>query len=165
MAADPKLSELENSEREQALAYVRSRWSQYSSATRESRKDVATFVATINAGGAVTVLAFAGAALQNHKELAEARPLRLAILCFVLGVILTAVAHAIENDRLKRLFEKWREDVDSLYIDKLSFNQIRLEDARRAGQREFAFGRLIWAALVCFVIGAALGVLLLFGGR
>ncbi len=165
MAADPKLSGLDENEREQALAYVRSRWSQYSSATRDARKDSATFVATINAGGAAAILAFSGATLGKSGDISLALPLRLSILFFVFGVTLSAIAHVIESGRLNKLFADWRSGVDDLYNDKVSFNQLRLDDLSRAGNREPAFGRIVCGALICFMIGAFSGLILLFGGR
>jgi hypothetical protein len=160
-----KLSELPDEERDQVLAYVKSRWNQYANAARESRKDAANFVATINAGGAATVLAFAGAVLDKNAALAQALPLRIAICLFVLGMLLSALAHAAEHTRISGLFGKWRTDVDKLYNDVEAFGSIYDSDVKRASENEVVPLFLIWLALGCFGIGAGLGALLLLGGN
>lgn len=165
MAAEPKFSALKGEEREQALEYVRARWAQYSNATHEAYKNSATLIATINSGGATVVLAFAGAVYESNEKLANAVPLRISMLFFVLGIALTATAHVIESGRLNRLFLNWRNGVDHLYDDKLSFNKLRLDDVRQSGQQESAARNFIQAALFCFIIGAGFGVSLIFGGR
>jgi hypothetical protein len=165
MPIDQKFSELEDDERKQALDYIRARWAQYASATREVRKDSATFVATINAGGAATLLAFAGAAYSTNKELLSSAPLRFSLFFFVIGITLTATSHAIESARLNSLFEIWRDGVKKLYGDTLSLNKLIEDDIARSGRHQGAAERFITAALFCFAIGAIFGLCLLFGAR
>src|SRR6266852_6211782 len=162
MTKDRKLSEIEGEEREQALAYVKGRWSQYYSATREVRKDAATLIAAINAGGAAAGLAFAGAVIKETSALATSLSLKLAISFFVLGTFCSALAHAFEHGRLSDLFKKWRSAVARLYVDEVGFDKMQREDEKRSGEREGVAVALIWIALVCFGVGAVLGILLFF---
>jgi hypothetical protein len=159
-----KFSELEGDEREQVLGYVKSRWSQYYTASREARKDAANFIATANAGGAATLLAFAGAIVKESSPLAKALPLRFAIAFFAAGMLASALAHAVEYARLSGLFTRWRKDVDQLYADELIFDKMQRDDSTRASENEVIALLLIWIALACFGIGAGLGVLLLLNG-
>jgi hypothetical protein len=164
MAEEGKLSDLEGEEREQALAYVNRRWAQYSSATRDTRKDAAKLIAAVNAGGAAAVLAFMGAVMKEGSPVAKALPLKLLISSFVLGVLLCAFAHAVEHARLSGLFVRWRSDVDKLYADALAFDKMQQDDVDRSGENESVAIFFIWTALVCFGIGAGLGIFLLFEG-
>jgi hypothetical protein len=162
--SDSKFSELDNEEREQVVGYVRSRWAQYYTASREARKDAANFIATANAGGAATLLAFSGAILKESSPLAKAFPLRLAIVLFAAGMLASGLAHAVEYARLGGLFAYWRKDVDLLYNDKTIFKNMREDDSRRATENEVVALMLIWIALACFGIGVACGALLLLEG-
>jgi len=164
MTRDRKLSELEGEEREQALAYVKGRWSQYYSATREVRKDAATLIAAINAGGAAAGLAFVGAVMKEGSALATSLPLKLTIAFFVVGTLCSALAHAVEHVRLAYLFSQWRADVNRLYDDLLGFDKMQRDDVKRAGKDESLAVVLVWVALMCFGVGAGLGVSLFFKG-
>lgn len=162
--SDSKFSDLDGEQREQVLGYVRSRWSQYYTASREARKDAANFIATANAGGAATLLAFTGAVFKDSSPLAQAVPLRLAIVLFAAGMAASALAHVVEYTRLSGLFALWRKDVDRLYADELIFDSMQQEDSKRASENEVIALMLIWVALACFGIGVGLGALLLLNG-
>ena len=159
-----KFSALVGDEREEVITYVKGRWTQYSAATRETRKDAATFIAAINAGGAVAVLAFTGSIMKDNPALAKALPLKLAISFFALGVLLSALAHVIEYARVNRLFAKWRTEVDRLYANTLDFDDMQHEDVLRSGERARIPTTCIVLALVCFAAGAGAGIGLLFLG-
>lgn len=159
-----KLSNLSGEARDHVLAYVKSRWSQYSSATREARKDATTFIAAVNTGGAAAVLAFTGSIVTNNPKLASAFPLKLALALFVVGVALSACAHVIEHARLSRLFAKWRADVKELYAYNLDFDVMQDDDDKRSRRHEFIPTLCIALALVCFAVGAGAGVRLFFTG-
>ncbi len=160
---DPRLSEIEDDQRQQVLDYIKGRWAQFASATRDARKDAATFIATINAGGAVALLGFIGSVVRDTPELAKAIPIRLALLAFVVGIACCGLAHAVENLRLSGLFSKWRDAVNRFYRDQIGFTRMMGDDVSRADEHDVA-NFLIWFALALFGIGAGLGLLALFGG-
>ena len=162
--SDEKLSELDGDERDQALAYVRQRWTQYYTASRETRKDGANFIAIMNGGGAATVLAFSGAIFANKPDLANAWQMKAAIVIFVLGIIFSALAYVVEWIRLGGLFEQWRRDTDRFYKDEITFDRFYEDDIKRSGQNQVIASFLISLAFGCLPIGAALGALLLLGG-
>lgn len=156
-----KFSDLDDEQREQVIGYIRSRWSQYYTASREARKDAANFIAAANGGGAAAVLAFTGAVFKDNAALAQALPLRFAVAFFAAGMVCCALAHVVEYARLSGLFGRWRKEVGRLYADDLAFGVLQREDTDRASESEVVALFLIWVALACFAIGVGLGVLLL----
>ena len=158
-----KLSSLAGDEREQTLAYVKQRWSQYYGASRDIRKDASNFIAIMNGGGAATVLAFSGAVFSEHPELANALPLKLSIFFFVFGVASSALAYVAEWLRLDGLFAKWRAATDQFYTDRIGFDDMYDEDIRRAAEIETISTLLISVSFACLAIGMGLGALLLTG--
>jgi hypothetical protein len=166
MADDRKLSDLEGVEREQALAYVKGRWSQYYSANRDALKDAAKLIAVVNAGGAAAGLAFLGAIIKESSPLAKALlPMKLAIALFAAGILCTAMAHIVEHSRINGLFTTWRSDVSRLYSDDLSFDKMQREDAARAVDTELAARFFLWTGFACAVVGVVWGIFLLFQGE
>ena len=164
MATDQKFSKLESEEREQVVDYVEGRWSQNYSVARDTRKDAAKLIALMNAGGAAAVLAFIGAITKQQSGLAQPTPLKVTIALFVLGVVSSAIALVVEYVRLSGLFAKWRTDVNKLYADEVVFDKMQRDDVERSGQTEIASGFFVWGALICFALGAAVGIFLLFQG-
>lgn len=164
VATDQKFSELDNDEREEVIAYVERRWLQYYSVSRETRKDAAKLIAVMNAGGAAALLAFLGAITKDGSPLARAVSLKIAIAFFVSGIVCSALAHTVEYTRLRGLFATWRAEVGKLYSDGVDFDTMQQVDVDRAGSNELASAFFVWAALGLFVLGAIVGLFLLFYG-
>jgi hypothetical protein len=160
---DPNYSELEDDSRPETLDYVRARWSQLSTASRDARKDAVKFIGVINAGGAATMLTFMGALLSTRSDLAKSFLLRAALISFVVGVCFSALAHAVENARISGLFAKWRTEVGRFYDDQIGFTSLRQEDIKRADDSDVT-NFFVGIAIAAFIIGAVLGVVLLLEG-
>ncbi len=161
--SDVKLSELDGIERDQALSYIRQRWSQYYTASREIRKDSGNFIAIMNGGGAATVLAFSGAIFTNKPDLANSWQMKAAIAAFVFGTICSGLAYIVEWLRLDGLFVRWRRAVDRYYGDQVGFDTLYEEDIRRSSENQIIATFLISIAFACLPVGAVLAALPLLG--
>lgn len=158
---DLKITEVDDEDRQKFVDYITARWSQFSAATRESRKDATKFIAAISAGGAATMLAFMGALLKDRLDIAKAMPLKLALLAFASAIVFCGVAHAVTNTRLSGLFKDFRADAMRFYDGTIGFKTLQQSDRNRyeVGDSSSFF---IWGALILFFVGAGLGVCVLF---
>ena len=163
---DPKYSQLADSEWNERQTYIRNRWQQLAIATRESRKESAKFVAFVNAGGAVALLAFIGAIAQGNPKAAvlKSEVLQWSLAAFVCGVIVSCLTLVIESIRISGLFAKWRKGVSEFYDDQIGFNTMLQNDLKQASETDIVERFLVGIALFCFLLGAGLGTTLVFGG-
>lgn len=150
-----KLFSMTDTVRQQSLAYIRERWTQLADSGRERDTEVIKYLLVVNAGSAVSVLAFIGAtAATEQPPIPGAMGM---LIAFVVGVILTGVLIVIRGFRIMWLFGKWRQDVSSFYADQLEWEELLARDASRStlSMTTLVIGCL---AFGCFVGGALFGL-------
>lgn len=157
MAEDgKKYSELEGDERKQNLDYIRGRWNQLYSVSQETNKEAVKYVALVNAGGAVAMLAFLGTLYSASHPLTGS--LLISLVFFVIGVALCGFSFGVEYRRVDRLFNNWRESVEEFYGDNTGFTRMVREDVARSEKPNDA-RLLLWSAWACFLAGCVSGFL------
>ena len=150
-----KLSEMHGAAREQGLAYVKERWQQLSDSGLQREAEALKYLMLVNGAPALPVLGLVGGRAAAGTPLI--RGAFVMLICFVLGVVLVGVLIAIRGYRIMWLFSKWRADVNSLYQDRLEWEQLVEQDSSRSTYL-LAAHVMGWGAFLCFVVGALIGL-------
>ena len=147
------LSETPEEIRESRIEYIRERWKQLSDTQGTRTEAFVKHLTLSNAGGALAVLSFLGAAYDRAMEVSA--PLMLAF--FVAGLLLVGVLHLAQLGKVAGLFEGWRNDVGLFYSDRLTWGELLGRDRQRLSPPSHVLV-LGGASFICFVVGGALGL-------
>jgi hypothetical protein len=132
--------------------HVNQRWGQLYELEKEWGERALRYLLITNSGGAIATLSFLGAsqtalAMQN---------VRFALVLFVAGIVLVGVLVAKTVHHMSSLFEKWKVDVKSYHLDKITWEHLQSEDEKRAVTRTSDYA-LAYASFACFIFGAVIG--------
>jgi hypothetical protein len=147
-----KLSQANGERRREWIAYVDRRWQQLSDLELEFGTEAVKYLFATNAGAAVGVLAYLGAAKPSPLP----KPLLWMLTLFALGVVLVGLVHAARFHGVQRLYRDWRGDVREFYGDRIEWPVLLDRDTQRSAvfQWDVLLG---WCSLGCFIAGAVIG--------
>jgi len=148
-----KLSETTGDQRKTHLEYVDNRWKQLHEMSNERTEKAWSYLMLTNSGSAVAVLSFMGA----NKTLTPIPGAPLMLLCFLVGLVLVGLGHAVGYYRSYGLFSKWRENVGEYFEDKITWHELLERDRQRSGY--FIWADVVaWGSFLSFLSGLGIGI-------
>lgn len=134
-------------------AFIDARWTQLYELEKEFGLDIINYLFITNTGGAVATLSFIGAVGKNNIAFG----VKLALVSFVLGIVLTGCYKIGRYHNINNLFTNWRKVGEQ----NPNMGAIQEVDARlsRTGFWVYVLG---YGAFFCFVGGAVMGCTIVF---
>jgi hypothetical protein len=148
-----KLAEYAKEDRQSRIDYVTDRWKGLAELKRDAGSTAATYLMVTNSGGAAAVLSYMGA-LKTSTPFVHAPAM---LLAFVLGVILVGVGRGMAYYRVAARFDRWQHAVEMFYKGDWTWEQVLEHDAAM-GHTYIPGDVVAWAAFLCFLTGAWLGL-------
>lgn len=115
------------------------------------------FLFLVSAGGAVATLSFLGASPEVRAMLLP----KIALSCFVAGLILVGFLRAFRVHDYQRAFDSWQKDCGSFLAGQLTWEQLNNREEARSETSvwEYVLG---YASFGCILVGAAVGAYAFF---
>ena len=135
------------------LKYIEGRWGQLNSLSKDAADRAIKHLTLINAGGAVAMLSFLGTSTAARTLLLP----RVALGCFVTGIVLVGILDLLILHHVERIFLNWRQTTPKYYEDKIDWEDMTAADDKLSYTvwREYLVG---YIAFFCFIAGAIIGV-------
>jgi hypothetical protein len=153
----PKFSSLAPEIQEKLIASVDGRWAQLYGMERDWGAKVYKYLLLTNSGGAIALLSFLGTD-KAPKVLAA----KLALMCFVLGVVMLGVAVAHRYVRVSRLFDTYQRDAGEYFADQIDHKELRERDKQRYTRKSWLQRGLPYSCFALFITGCIWGGWALF---
>ncbi len=142
---------------EQQASYVSERSEQLYTVLTDAANAAVNFLFLVNSGGAVATLTFLGRAESVRAMLTP----KLALSCFVAGLVFVGVLRAFRVHDYQRAFDAWHKDYGKFLSGQLTWTQLIGREEARSGTSawEYIFG---YASFISILAGAAEGAYALF---
>ncbi|TVO77090.1 hypothetical protein [Sedimenticola selenatireducens] len=133
--------------------YIEDRWGQLHQLSKESGENAVKYLFTVNAGGAVTVLAYLGSVAGNGPASISAK---LGLISFFLGLLFVGFYKAHMVHYHEGLFDHFQKLVRDYYDEKIGWNNMHELDQLKIGEPKlpYVYGYLSFS---CFVFGCISG--------
>ena len=128
--------------------FIQKRWEQLHEFLIKHTDEMIKYLFYVNAGGVVTILAFMG----TSESIRNSICLRIALLCYALGLVCVGVLRVLLLLRIERVFNCWRKDTKKYWKQRIGFNELTEEDDNRTES-----GRTFW------IVGCISGGLSILG--
>ena len=149
-------SQLDASTKEVISAHINRRWGQLYGLEKEWGEKAHKYLFLTNSGGAIAILSFLGVA----KEL-NGVGTKVALFLFVLGLIFVGISSAMTFHHMSGLFKQYRESVENLYGDKITWIALGEADKKRAVATWLDYA-IPYSSFICFIAGSVVGACALF---
>jgi hypothetical protein len=135
------------------LNFTNARWGQLNQLTKEASDRAIHYLLFTNSGGAIATLSFLGAVPAVRTQV----PPKVALACFILGLILLGIHAAIWIHFVDYLFKNWRENVLKYWNDEIDWEKLTEDDDKRSYKTAPLY-LVGYASFGCFIIGAVIGL-------
>jgi hypothetical protein len=149
-------SQLDASTKEVINAHINRRWGQLYELQKEWGEKALKYLFFTNSGGAIATLSFLGAS----KEL-NGIGAKVALFLFILGLVLTGISTATTFHHMSGLFKQYKESVEDLYGDKITWFALAEADKKRAVATWLDYA-IPYSSFICFIAGSVVGASALF---
>lgn len=133
-------------------SYMNQRFSQLLQAWQESSRSVRRFLFLTNAGSAVAMVSFMGAAKQIRQDSWSWMLLGV----FLLGIILLGILEGIEFHRVKGMALSYRKDMMGFMENTISFETLNKNDEAKSKPSVLPV-ILAWGSFACLIMGFIVG--------
>jgi hypothetical protein len=150
-----KYSEDTDAHRKANIDYVNQRWKQLHGLEVTFGSEGIRFLFLVNAGAALAVLAF-------HKSFAAGGEMlwpTVMLGLFVFGVIIIGLLYFARFLGADSVFRRWRNLVIGYFTDAINWSEIVNDDIANSQKLPWAV-YLAYVSFACFVIGAAIGIII-----
>ena len=120
-------SQLDPATKEVINAHINRRWGQLYELEKEWGEKALKYLFLTNSGGAIATLSFLGAA----EEITGVGT-KVALFLFVLGLVLAGISIATTFHHMSGLLKQYKEGVEDLYGDKITWVALAEADKKRA---------------------------------
>ncbi len=144
-------------QRAHRVEHINRRWKQLYDLEKERAENAIKYLLLTNSGGAVAVLSFMGA---SEKARILVGP-KLALLCFVIGIVSIGVFNIIQYYHIAKLFVMWKKDSEKYFENPSEWKKLIDDDTKRSKTS-------IWSHVVghlsflMFISGCIFGAISLF---
>ena len=152
-----QFSELDTPAKADRVRAVNERWGQLYNLEKEWGERTLRYLLVTNAGGAIATLSFLGASSVAF----ELKPLRIALVLFILGVVLVGISNAKQYHHMSSLFSAWKRETDRYFNSEMTWADLNRSDTERA-VTDFWDYVFPYCAFACFLAGCGFGALALF---
>lgn len=140
------------------LKYIDTRWEQLLRLVEDAELRTLKFLTLSNAGGAAATLSFLGASEAVRKLCSP----KISLGLFVLGLIFVGVLNALSTHRIGRLFREWKHDSNKYISGEITWGSLTENDEARVKKGRHPMFTVAYAAFICFIAGALVGMWALF---
>jgi hypothetical protein len=153
-----KLMDTHEPIRSARLKYIDTRWEQLLRLVEDTELRTLKFLTLSNAGGAAATLSFLGAS-EAVRQLCSPK---ISLGLFILGLILVGVLNALSTHRMGRLFREWKHDSNKYISGETTWGSLLENDNIRVEKGRHLIVAVAYAAFICFIAGALVGLWALF---
>jgi hypothetical protein len=138
--------------------YMNSRWGQLHSLSKETGDSAIKYLFTVNAGGAVAVLAYLGAVSGSLPAVLSAK---VSLVLFFIGLLFVGFYKAYMVHNHEGLFKHYRSLVSDYYECKIGWGALIKSDETKVGNplAPYIFGYISFGSFIGGCISGAIGVL------
>lgn len=138
--------------------YINSRWEQLHALSKETGDSAIKYLFTVNAGGAVAVLAYLGAVSGASPAALSAK---IALVLFFIGLLFVGFYKAYMVHNHEGLFDHYKSIVGDYYECKTGWGELIKSDETKVGSPiiPYIFGYVSFGSFVGGCISGAIGVL------
>ena len=137
---------------EQQANYLTERPKQLYTVLTSAADSAVTFLFLVNAGGAAATLSFLGTSITVRTMLMP----KVALSCFVVGLLLVGVLRAFRVHDYQKAFDSWHRDYNSFLVGELTWKQFVERDdvLSETSVWEYIIG---YGSFACIFAGAVAG--------
>jgi hypothetical protein len=114
---------------------ISARWKELSEFYLKYSDEMIKYLLYVNAGGAATSIGFMGAS----EAIRSSTCLRIALLCFALGLASVGILRALLVHKIKYLFDNWRKDAEKYWSNRMAYTELTENDDKRSESGFYAF--------------------------
>lgn len=131
--------------------YIDKRWGQLYGITKDASESALKYLFTINAGGAVAILAYIGSSkTPPHASI------KISLVLFFAGIVFVGLHKAYMVHKLEYVFKNYKILVEKYYGGGIGWNELTKTDETNVGKPIapyfFAYG-----SFLCFLLGCVFG--------
>lgn len=138
--------------------HIEGRWGQLYELSKESGDSVIRYLFTVNAGGAVAVLAYLGT-VAGH--VAPSSFAKAALFFFFIGLLFVGSLRIYSVHHHEGLFDNYKRLVSKYYGDEIDWQTLLEEDEKKVGDSKvpYILGYSAFLSFVLGCIGGAVGII------
>jgi hypothetical protein len=133
------------------------RWKELSEFYLKYSDEMIKYLLYVNAGGAATSIGFMGASEVIRGSVC----MRIALLCFALGLTFVGILRALLVHKIKYLFDNWRKDAEKYWNNRMAYSELSENDDKRSESDWYAF-TVGYVSGGFFILGLIFGAISLF---